>query len=74
MDVLRNKVSFYRLFMQRQYQLYSPDLERAFDPNELTTLMFRDSGLKNGSKLEIREPSRRMPTSADKSGGEDDAD
>jgi hypothetical protein len=56
MDVIETRVSFYRLFHTRGFQLYSPDLDRVYDTAELSTTLFRDSHLKNGSKLLLREP------------------
>ena len=59
MDVLRSKVSFLKIFMQRRYQIYSVELDRVFEASTLPTIFFRDSGLTNGAKLQIREPSKR---------------
>lgn len=55
MDAIETRVSFFRLFRQRGYQIYAPEIDRVFD-SELATTLFRDSGLKNNSKLVLREP------------------
>ena len=59
MDVIETRVSFYRMFKARGYQTYAPDLDRVFDNEELSTTLFRDSQLKNNSKIVLREPVRQ---------------
>lgn len=50
---------FFRIFVQRRYQIYSPEGERIFDEDELSSLMFREVGMQNGSKLVLKEPERQ---------------
>ena len=56
MDTILSRVGFCRMFQQRGFQLYSPDLDRQFEAMELTSILFRDSNLKNNSKLVLRRP------------------
>lgn len=56
METLENRVSFFKMFRQRGFQLYSAENDRVFDFDELPSTLFRDSGLKNGSKLIMRQP------------------
>jgi len=56
MDVIETRVSFISLFKLRGFQLYAPDLDRVFDNDEISNTLFRDSNLKNNSKLVLREP------------------
>lgn len=51
MDVLRIKVPFYRIFSSRSYDFYDPKTERIYETEEINTLLFRDSGLKDGSEI-----------------------
>jgi len=43
MDVIEERVSFFRMFKLRGFQLYAPELNRIFDMGEMTTTKFRDS-------------------------------
>ena len=56
MDVIESRVSFVRMFTQRGFQIYAPDQDRVFEHDELSTLLFRDSTLKNNAKLVLLEP------------------
>ena len=56
---LETKVSFFNMFKQRGFQIFAPDLDRVIEFNELSTLLFRESGLKNMSKLVLLEPPKR---------------
>ena len=60
MDVLETRVSFYRLFSSRGFQLESPEneLNKVFQREDLESTLFRDSQLKNGSKLVLKEPAK----------------
>lgn len=58
MDAIRRKVPFYKIFSQRRYQLYFEETDRVFAESELGDILFRDSGLKSGSKIILREPQR----------------
>jgi len=51
MEVLRSKVHFYGMFSGRGCQLYDPKEDRFYETEEINTLLFRDSGLKDGSEL-----------------------
>lgn len=37
MDVIEERVSFFRMFKLRGFQIYAPELDRIFDISELTT-------------------------------------
>lgn len=54
MDTIENRVFFFKMFRQRGFQLYSPDVDRVFDYDNLPNTLFRDSCLKNNSKLILR--------------------
>ena len=56
MDVIEERVSFFRMFKSRGFQVYAPEIDRIFDNEEMNTILFRDSYLKNGSKLVLCEP------------------
>lgn len=56
MDIIETRVSFVRMFTQRGFQIYAPDQDRVFEHGELGTILFRDSSLKNNSKLVLLEP------------------
>jgi len=60
MDTLEHRVSFFKMFKQRGNQLYSAESDRVFDYDELHNMLFRDSGLKNGSKLIMRQPPKNV--------------
>jgi hypothetical protein len=60
MDTLEHRVSFFKMFKQRGNQLYSAESDRVFDYDELHNILFRDSGLKNGSKLIMRQPPKNV--------------
>jgi hypothetical protein len=63
MDVIEDRVSFFRMFKQRGFEIYAPEIDRIFEVSDMTTTLFRDSGLKNGSKLVLCEPSKRVADS-----------
>ncbi len=56
MDVIETRVSFFRMFKSRGFQIYAPEIDRIFDNEEMATILFRDSYLKNNSKLVLCEP------------------
>ena len=58
MDVIEQRVSFFRIFRMRGFEIYAPEVDRIFDSADMNTLMFRDSLLKNGSKLVLCEPAK----------------
>ena len=70
MDTILSRVGFCRMFQQRGFQLYSPDLDRQFEAMELSSILFRDSNLKNNSKLVLRRP----PVEAINDAGDSDSD
>lgn len=59
MDVIETRVSFFRMFQARNFQIYDPQLDRVIEGGILSTTLFRDSQLKNGSKLVLREPVKK---------------
>lgn len=59
LGVLESRVSFFNMFKQRGFQIFAPDLDRVIEFNELPKLLFRDSQLKNDSKLVLLEPPRK---------------
>lgn len=58
LEIIRSKVPFFKMFSQRRYTLESESGE-VFEESQFTSLKFRDSGLKNNSKLVMKEPSRQ---------------
>lgn len=58
MSVIRDKVSFYRTFASKDYAVYDPVNNRVFETEEINSLLFRDSGLKDGSDLQLKEPEK----------------
>ena len=69
MEILRSKVHFYSLFSGRGCQLYDPKEDRFYETEEINTLLFRDSGLKDGSELQLKaNPNvKASPVSAEQS-------
>jgi len=63
MDVLRSKIHFYQMFSGRGCQLYDPQADRFYETEEINTLHFRDSGLKNGAEIQMKEPPRQAKPS-----------
>jgi hypothetical protein len=59
MSAIETRVSFFKMFQQRGFIMYSPDLDRVIDMGELATTLFRDSQLKNNAKLVLLEPPRK---------------
>lgn len=53
---IESRVFFFKMFRQRGFQLYAPELDRVFEYEELAGTLFRDSSLKNNSKLVLRQP------------------
>lgn len=68
MDIIRNKVPFYNMFSSRGCVLYDPNKDRYYENEEINTLLFRDSGLKDNSELQLKAPLKMLkeptPTSA----------
>ena len=62
-DSIRNKVPFFSLFSQRNYRLMT-DGGNPIERDQFATLHFRDSGLRNGSKLKMVPPQRERETGA----------
>lgn len=56
-DSIRHKVHFFSLVSQRNYKLQT-DGGDTIRRDQLSTLHFRDSGLRNGSKLKLVPPTR----------------
>lgn len=59
MDVIESRVSFFRMFQARNFQIYDPQMDRVIEGGTLGSTLFRDSQLKNGSKLVLREPVKK---------------
>jgi len=60
MEVIRNRVPFFHIFSARNYELVCPQRDnRVFEPEELNTLLFRDSNLSNGMELIMKEPEKK---------------
>lgn len=57
LDSVRNKVPFFGLFAQRNYTLFTDGGDK-IEGGQFTSLLFRDSGLRNGSRLFMRPPAR----------------
>lgn len=60
MEVIRNRVPFFHIFSARNYEIVCPQRDnRVFEPEELNSLLFRDSNLSNGMELIMKEPSKK---------------
>jgi hypothetical protein len=57
MDVIRTRVPFYKMFAQRRYTLQLEGGE-PIDECTLAGTFWRDSGIKDGSRLLMKEPAR----------------
>lgn len=74
MDIIRSRVPFFHMFSNRNYQVICPQQDnRVYDTNELNTLLFRDSNLKDGNELLLKEP-EKSPTATRKYQEEDNSD
>jgi hypothetical protein len=58
LEIIRNRVSFFKMFSQRRYTLENVETHDVFEDSQFATLKFRDSGLKNNSRLVMKEPNR----------------
>lgn len=58
LEIIRNRVSFFKMFSQRRYTLENVETHDVFEDSQFATLKFRDSGLKHNSKLVMKEPTR----------------
>lgn len=63
MEVIEDRVPFFRMFKLRGFEIFAPDIGRIYDNEEMSSILFRDSQLKNGSKLILREPTKQMDDS-----------
>lgn len=59
LGVLESRVSFFNIFNQRGFQIFSPDIDTVIDFGEMSQTLFRDSQLMNGAKLVLLEPPKR---------------
>lgn len=57
LDSVRNKVPFFGLFAQRNYTLFTDGGDK-IEGGQFTSMLCRDSGLRNGSRLFMRPPAR----------------
>lgn len=65
------------MFSGRGFQLYDPIADRYFETEDINTLLFRDSGLKDGSELQMKPPVKKAkatPTSIESEEAKDDED
>ena len=74
MDVIEQRVSFFRMFKLRGFEIYAPDIDRIFDTAEMGSMLFRDSQLKNGSKLVLCEPAKHQAESDEDAEGDDNGE
>lgn len=58
-SVLAKKVKFYKMFFARGFQIYAESLDKYLDTDFLQETTFKDSGLKNGDKLIMKEAPRQ---------------
>jgi hypothetical protein len=68
-DSIQHKVPFFSLFSQRNHRLVT-DSDTTSERDQLATLLFRDSGLRNGSRLKIVPPKREEENGNYQSSGE----
>lgn len=62
-SVLAKKVKFYKMFFARGFQIYAESLDKYLDTDFLQETTFKDSGLKNGDKLIMKEAPRQRQNS-----------
>lgn len=55
---LMEKFTQYRLFARRGYQMFSAQLDRFLTEEEMNTMVLKDSGLTNNSRLVMKVPPR----------------
>ena len=73
MESILSRVGFCKMFLGRGFKLYATELDRQFETDELQTILFRDSNLKNNSKLILRKPPKhKSPVVSDDEEGEDE--
>jgi len=53
------------MFKRRGVEVFAPELDKVFDSTEFQTVLFRDSSLKSGHKLILREPARQIADNGD---------
>ena len=54
LDVLRQRVPFFKLFTSRGYSIVCESPEVEFKADELASIKFKDSGLNNGAKIVLK--------------------
>ena len=57
LDEIRNRVPFFKMFSARRYTLHTEGGD-TLEESQFGTLLFRDSGLRHGSRVTMREPQR----------------
>ena len=73
MESILSRVGFCKMFLGRGHKLFSAELDRQFEAEELQTILFRDSNLKNNSKLILRKPPKhKSPVVSDDEEGEEE--
>jgi hypothetical protein len=67
LEVLRSKVNFFKLFMDRGYivSLGTGEDAKILDAEALQTLSFQDSGLKDSSEVILKESKKKFENSGD---------
>ena len=60
MESILSRVGFCKMFLGRGFKLFATELDRQFETDELQTILFRDSNLKNNSKLILRKPPKHQ--------------
>ena len=43
LDVIEDRVTFFRMFKRRGFEIYAPETDRIFDSADMSTVLFRDS-------------------------------
>lgn len=61
MSVIQERITQYRLFARRGYQIWSVALERFFHDDEMENILMRDTGLNHNSKLVMKLPPKPVP-------------
>lgn len=72
LSVLAKKVKFYKMFAGRGFQVFSNTHEKFLDWDYMNETQFKDSGLKNGDKLTMKEAPRQRTNSEGEIIGLDD--
>ena len=73
MSVISEKITQYRLFARRGYQIYYEKLDRFFTDEDMENTLLRDSGLVHNAKLVMKLPPKE-PVEQEENDDEEEED